>query len=233
MNKPARIALVGDYRAEAVAHQAIPPAIKLAAASLDIPVTAEWIPTETVTSPAVFENFDAIWVVPGSPYKNDPGAYMAITYARENNVPFLGSCGGFQYAVIEYARNVMGWHDAIHAETDIEGRVVIAPLSCSLVEKTGDIVIAPDSVIAKAYGSLQAHEGYHCNFGVNPEFVAELEGFPLKIAAWDSEGDVRGIELPDHKYFVATLFQSERAALRNELSPLVVGLMRAACSEDN
>ncbi|WP_147199488.1 CTP synthase [Pantoea sp. CCBC3-3-1] len=228
MNKPARIALVGDYRPEAVAHQAIPPAVKLAAASLDIPVTAEWLPTETVTSPAIFENFDAIWVVPGSPYKNDHGAYMAITYARENNIPFLGSCGGFQYAVIEYARSVMGWHDAIHAETDTKGRVVIAPLSCSLVEKTGDIVIAPDSVIAKAYGCLQTHEGYHCNFGVNPEFVAELEGFPLQITAWDSEGDVRGVELPDHKYFVATLFQSERAALRNALSPLVVELIKAA-----
>ena len=233
MNKPVRIALVGDYHSEAVAHQAIPPATELAAASLRVPVSAEWLPTESVTSPTIFKNFDAIWVVPGSPYKNDSGAYKAITWARENNIPFLGSCGGFQYAVIEYARNVMGWQDAIHAETETEGRVVIAPLSCSLVEKTGDIVIAPDSIIARAYGSLQTHEGYHCNFGVNPGFVTELKGFPLQITAWDSEGDVRGIELPGHKYFVATLFQSERAALRNALSPLVVELIRAASEEDN
>ncbi len=225
-----RIALVGDYRSSAVAHQAIPPAIELAAASLDLPVTAEWLPTESVTSPAIFKNFDAIWVVPGSPYKSDRGAYSAITYARENNVPFLGSCGGFQYAVVEYARNVMGWTDAIHAETDSEGRVVISPLSCSLVEKTGDIIFAPNSVIAKAYGRLETHEGYHCNFGVNAEFVAELKAFPLQITAWDREEDTRGIELPDHKYFVATLFQSERAALRKEISPLVVELIKAAHS---
>lgn len=228
MNQPIRLALVGDYRSSAVAHQAIPPAIELAAASLNRPLSAEWLPTESVTSPAVLENFDAIWVVPGSPYKNDRGAFMAITYARENNVPFLGSCGGFQYAVVEYARNVMGWSDAAHAETDVEGRVVIAPLSCSLLEKMGDIVFEPGSRIASAYGKLETCEGYHCNFGVNPEFVKELADFPLRITAWDREGDVRGIELPEHKYFVATLFQSERAALRNELSPLVLELIKAA-----
>lgn len=108
---------------------------------------------------------------PRSPYENDTGAFMAITYARENQIPFLGSCGGFQYALIEYARNVMGWEDAAHAETDTAGRMVIAPLSCSLVEKQGDIVIAEGSVIAAAYGALKTCEGYHCNFGVNPDFV--------------------------------------------------------------
>lgn len=228
MKSPLRLALVGDYRSSAVAHQAIPAAVDLAAASLNLSAIAEWVPTETITSPAQFQHFDAIWVVPGSPYQNDEGAYLAITCARENNVPFLGSCGGFQYAVIEYARNVMGWHDAAHAETDTEGRVVISPLSCSLVEKTGDVVLKPGSLIARAYGKLETNEGYHCNFGVNPDFVQALADFPLRITAWDSEGDVRGIELPDHKFFIATLFQSERAALRNALSPLVVSLLQAA-----
>ncbi|WP_428943863.1 CTP synthase C-terminal region-related (seleno)protein [Pantoea sp. FN060301] len=228
MKSPVRIALVGDYRPAAVAHQAIPPAIDLAAASLNLPVTAEWVATDTLTHPALLENFDAIWVVPGSPYKNDRGAWLAITYARQNNVPFLGSCGGFQYALIEYARNVMGWSDAAHPETDSSGRMVIAPLSCSLVEKMGDIVLEPGSLIASAYGRLETHEGYHCNFGVNPDFVQALSDFPLRITAWDREGDVRGVELPGHKFFVATLFQSERAALRNVLSPLIVALVNAA-----
>ncbi|MCX8966358.1 hypothetical protein EHW66_15635 [Erwinia psidii] len=227
MTAPVRLALVGDYCSAAIAHQSIPPSVELAAASLNLPVTAEWLPTESITNSAVLKRFDAIWVVPGSPYQNDHGAFLAITYARENNVPFLGSCGGFQYAMVEYARNVMGWADAAHAETDSEGRLVIIPLSCSLVEKTGDIVIGKSTVIAHAYSKLSTYEGYHCNFGVNPDFIAELENFPLRINAWDREGDVRGIELPDHRYFVATLFQSERAALRKEVSPLVVELIKA------
>jgi len=228
MHQSVRLALVGDFRPDAVAHQAIPPAIKLAADSLNISVEAEWLPTPAITSTDVLHNFDAIWVVPGSPYQHDQGAFMAITWARENNIPFLGSCGGFQYALIEYARNVMGWQDAAHAETDTEGRMVIAPLSCSLVEQTGDIVIEPGSTIAKAYGKLSTHEGYHCNFGVNPDFGKELADFPLRISARDRQGDVRGIELPHHRFFVATLFQSERASLRHALSPLVVALLTEA-----
>lgn len=228
MTSHVRLALMGDYRADAVAHQAIPLAVDLAAQSLNLAVTAEWLPTPDVTNPSVLNNYDAIWLVPGSPYLNDDGAFMAIRHARENNLPFLGSCGGFQYAVVEYARNVLGWEDAGHAETDTGGRLVIAPLSCSLVEKTGTIVIQPETRLAGLYGKSEIEEGYHCNYGVNADFVSELKSHSLRISAHDLDGDVRAIELPEHRFFMATLFQSERAALRNELSPMVVELLRVA-----
>ncbi|WP_338505565.1 CTP synthase [Erwinia aphidicola] len=223
-----RLALVGDYRPDAVAHQAIPLAISLAAQALNLDVTPQWLPTETLTDRSMLQDFDAIWLVPGSPYHSDDAAFMTITYARENNVPFLGSCAGFQYAIVEYARNVMGWTDAGHAETASGGRLVIAPLSCSLVEKNGDILIKPDTLLARAYGKSEITEGYHCNFGVNPDFVVELSGYPLRLSAHDRDGDVRAMELPGHKFFAATLFQSKGAALRHELSPLLVELLRAA-----
>lgn len=223
-----RLALVGDYRPDAVAHQAIPKAVQLAAHALHLDVHPHWLPTESITDSSVLQEYDALWLTPGSPYINDEGAFITLRYARENNVPFLGSCGGFQYAIVEYARNVMGWSDAGHAETDSGGRLVIAPLSCSLVEKTGDIVIEPGSRLAQAYGRTEISEGYHCNFGVNPDFVADLKTYALRLTAWDREGDVRAMELPGHQFYVATLFQSERAALRDELSPLVVELLRTA-----
>lgn len=227
MTQSVRVALVGDYRASAVAHQAIPPAVQLAAHHLNLNVTADWIATPEIHLPA-FTDYDAIWVVPGSPYQNDAGVFATIQWARENDKPFLGSCGGFQYAVIEYARNVLGWEDAAHAETDKEGRWVIAPLSCSLVEQRGAVTFKPGSRIATAYHALQSDEGYHCNFGVNPEFSQALETRNLHITSWDVDGDVRGIELNDHPFFIATLFQSERAALQNRLSPLVVAWLQAA-----
>ncbi|MFA1238806.1 CTP synthase [Serratia odorifera] len=228
MKTRVRIALVGDFRPQAVAHQAIPIALSLAAAHLDVDIDSCWLPTETVNHAEVLADYDAIWLVPGSPYQNDDGAFIAIRHAREQNVPFLGSCGGFQYAVVEYARNVMGWHNASHAETDSDGRQVITPLTCSLVEKTDTVVFLPQTRIAEIYGRLETHEGYHCNFGVNPDFVAELQPYPLIISGHDREGDVRSIELPEHRFFMATLFQSERAALHEQLSPLVVALIDAA-----
>ncbi len=130
-----RIALVGDYNPDVIAHQAIPLAIDDAAAVLDLTADYDWLATTELTSPEDLVGYDAIWLVPASPYKNTAAAFIAARYARENSIPFLGTCGGFQHALIEYARNVLGWHDAAHAETDTEGTMVIAPLTCSLVEK--------------------------------------------------------------------------------------------------
>ncbi|WP_345826801.1 CTP synthase [Pantoea sp. BRR-3P] len=227
MTQSIRVALIGDYRANAVAHQAIPPAIQLAAQALSLNVNANWIATPELEQHNLAD-YHAIWLVPGSPYLNDEGVFAALRWGRESGKPFLGSCGGFQYAIVEYARNVLGWADASHAETDPAGRWVIAPLACSLVEQRGTVSFQPDSRIARAYGALQSDEGYHCNFGVNAEFSDALATQNLRVTSWDLEGDVRGIELTDHPFFVATLFQSERAALQNRLSPLVVAWLQAA-----
>ena len=70
---------------------------------------------------------------PGQPYLNDEAAYKAVRWARENDVPFLGTCGRLQYAVVEYFRNVLGVSDASHAESDgVDGSNVIRQLACSL-----------------------------------------------------------------------------------------------------
>ncbi|MEZ3498827.1 CTP synthase [Pantoea sp. KPR_PJ] len=222
------LALVGDYRSSAVAHQAIPLAIARAAKHLSINVHFRWLPTNELADLSAVRESDAVWVVPGSPYQNDDAVLATLRWVRENHKPFLGSCGGFQYAVIEYARHVLGWQDANHAETAAGGRMVIAPLNCSLVEQRGEVRFAPGSQIARIYGAHASIEGYHCNFGVNPAFSEALEGQHLRITSWDAAGDVRGIELTDHPFFIATLFQSERAALLEKNSPLVIAWLQAA-----
>lgn len=223
-----RIALVGDYNPDVAAHQAIPLAIDDAAAVLNITADYDWLATEEVTSGEDLVGYDAIWVVPASPYKNADGAFTAIRYARENSIPFLGTCGGFQHAMIEYARNVMDWEDAAHAETDASGRMVITPLLCSLVEQTGVIELRPNTLIAKAYGRDSIEEGYHCSFGVSGDFADELETGDLRVTGWDKEGEIRAVELVTHPFFVTTLFQHERGALAGRPVPLVQALLRAA-----
>jgi len=229
MKTTVRLALVGDYNPAITAHQAIPKAVELAAQRFNINIHADWLPTETIShDPASLSHFDAFWCVPGSPYRSTEGAIRAIRFARERNKPFLGTCGGFQHAIIEYARNVMGWQDAGHGETDIEGRLVIAPLACEMVEIQGEITLVEGSIAAKAYGSLEIAEGYRCRYGINTEFQASLTAQPLEMTGHDAAGEIRVIELPGHPFFVATLFQPERAALRGELPPLVAALVQAA-----
>ena len=225
-----RIALVGDYNHDVPAHQAIPLAIDDAAAVLDITADYDWLATTELTSPEDLVGPDAIWLVPARPYKNADAASIAARHARANSVPFLGTCGGFQHALIEYARNVLGWQDAAHAETDTAGRMVIAPLTCSLVEVADTIELRANTLIAKAYGQEEIEEEYRCNYGVSPEFAQELEKGDMRVTGWDAQGEIRAVELVTHPFFVATLFQHERAALAGRPAPLVQALLRAAQS---
>src|SRR5690349_7454800 len=97
------IALIGDYDPGVTAHQAIPMALELAGASLGATVTVkgQWIPTETLEHDALFaeggwmRSVAGIWCVPASPYRSTEGALRAIRFAREEGIPFLGTCGGF------------------------------------------------------------------------------------------------------------------------------------------
>ena len=223
-----KIALIGDYDATVPAHQAIPIALKLAADALRASVDFEWVMTDEIPDANRVSHFDGLWCVPASPYRNMNGALSAIRYAREHRRPFLGTCGGFQHAIIEYSRNVMGWADAEHAETAPQAeRSVVSLLECSLVEVTDKIQLQAASRIARAYGRTEAVEGYRCRYGLNPKFQAELLRGPLRAVAHDLTGEVRAVELTDHPFFVATLFQPERAALKGQLPPLVTAFVQA------
>jgi CTP synthase (UTP-ammonia lyase) len=224
------IGLIGDFNPEVPAHRAIPLTLQAAADSLRVTVSFEWIPTDEIRDASRIAHFDGLWCVPASPYRHTDGALLAIRHAREQGVPFLGTCGGFQHAVIEYARHVLGWADAEHAETAPNAaRAVISPLACALVEATEVVRLWPGTRIAAAYGRLQTTEGYRCRYGLNPAFQATLVAGPLRAAADDAAGEVRAVELDDHPFFVATLFQPERAALLGQVAPLVLAFV-AACA---
>ena len=222
------LALIGEYHPAVTAHQAIPVALQQAADRLGLTVHLQWLDTDNLPS---LHGFDGFWCVPASPYRDTDGALQAIRFAREQRRPFLGTCGGFQHAVLEYARHVLGWADAQHGELNPEAkRAVIAPLSCALVEATDRVRLAPYTRIAEAYGTLDLEEGYRCRYGVNREFLDALLEGDLIACGHDSAGDLRAVELLDHPFFVATLFQPERAALNGITPPLAMALLNA-CRE--
>ncbi|HEY6943177.1 CTP synthase C-terminal region-related (seleno)protein [Dokdonella sp.] len=217
-----RIGLIGDRDDAVVAHRAIPRALALAGAAAAQPLDVEWLGTETIDGVARLAAFDGLWCVPASPYRDMDGALRAIRHAREARRPFLGTCGGFQHAVVEYARNVLGWADAEHAETapDAE-RAVVVPLSCALVEVHEAVHLVAGSRCARAWGVARIDAGYHCRYGLAAGFRAAIADGPLRVAAVDATGEVRALELDGHPFFVATLFQHERAALDGRCPPLV------------
>ncbi len=231
MQREITIGLVGDRSDSVPAHHAIPIALQMAEPSLELAVSSRWIPTDEIGSVSVLSGCDGVWCVPGSPYRSMEGALLAIRHAREARIPFLGTCGGFQHAVIEYAQHVLGWSDADHAESSPEAeRAVITPLTCGILEGEGSVRLFPGTRIAAAYGVPEATEEYLCRYGVNPVFREALVAGPLRAAADDEAGDLRAVELDHHPFFVATLFQPERAAFKGRSAPLVVSFARACAS---
>jgi len=225
-----QIGLIGDYSPKVTAHIAIPQALAIAANDTGIKVEVTWLPTESLAQDLEqLSTFNGLWCVPASPYASMDGALSAIRFAREGNRPFLGTCGGFQHALIEYARNVLGYAEAEHAETNPDAAMpLIAPLSCSLVEANGTIKFKEDSLIRNIYGKDEAVEQYHCNYGVNVRYQKLLETGEMKITGVAVEGEPRVVELAGHPFFVATLFQPERSALSGIVHPLIRSYLQAA-----
>jgi CTP synthase (UTP-ammonia lyase) len=226
-----RVGLIGDYNPEVSAHIAIPRAIALASQSLGCDAEAIWLPTPNLehNTERLLADYDALWCVPASPYQSMEGALRAIRFAREHSVPFLGSCGGSQHVIIEYARNVLGLVQADHAESNAETPLpIIAPLSCSLVEVQGTVYLKAGSRIAAIYGKSEVVEMYHCSFGLNPDYQSLFDQGALHITGVDDNGEARVFELDGHPFFIATLFQSERTALKGVMPPLARAFLQAA-----
>ncbi|HEX3729471.1 MAG TPA: hypothetical protein VHV47_06680 [Opitutaceae bacterium] len=221
------IALVGDFDARHAAHVAIPRALELACGP-DFPLDWVWVPTGKVRDLGRFAGF---WLVPASPYQSMEGALQAVRHAREKNLPFLGTCGGFQHGVIEFARNAARIREADHAESNPRAdELVVTALACSLVGQRGEIAFTPGSQLAKIFGGQPTQEAYHCGYGVNPFYREKLEAAGLRFTGFDAQGEIRGFELPANRFHCGVLFQPERSALEGKRHPLIAAFVEAVRS---
>ena len=215
-----RIAVVGDYQPNNDTHTSIERAI----GGNDVQV--EWVPT-TDTSDLSWA--EGVWMASGSPYRSFEGALDAIRWARTNDIPLLGTCGGFQHAVIEFARNVVGLEDAHHAEYGTDSSLlVVDELACSLAGQTMDVTIATGTRAHEAYGRTQTTERYYCRFGLNPTYTPALVEHGLVISGRDTDGEPRIVELPSHPFFIATLFVPQTNPVQPH--PLIAGFIGASRS---
>jgi CTP synthase (UTP-ammonia lyase) len=225
------VALIGDHDPDVTAHRAIPLALALAAGAGGVEVRPIWIHTTAIPDPLgeYLSAYDAVWCVPASPYASLSGALRAIRYARESNTPFLGTCAGFQHALLEYARNVLGAAGAEHGEIHPEAAdVVVTPLSCALVEQSGTIRLVAGSRAAAICGTKELGEEYHCRYGLNPAYEGAMERSGFRVTGRDPAGEARIVELDGHPFYLATLFQPERTALKGECHRLVAAFVAEA-----
>ena len=221
------IAILGEYTPTFQPHVSTSAAIDHSRSALGVEVDGIWISTDEIDE-NLFQRFSGIWVAPGSPYKSMDKTLWAICHARENGVPCFGTCGGFQHMIVEYARNVLQYRDAQHAEYDpYASTLFISSLNCALAGREMELKFEPGSIAAEIYGSTSATEEYYCNFGVDPGKVELLANSGLRVSGSDSEGEVRVIELPDHPFYLGTLFVPQTRSTQERPHPLVTAFLKA------
>ncbi len=221
------MALIAEYTPTFPPHIATTEALKHSSAAVGVEIEATWISTAAIPD-SLFDDFDGIWIAPGSPYKSMERTLGAIRHAREQGIPCFGTCGGFQHMLLEYARDVLGFQDAQHAEYDpYASNLFVSLLSCSMVGRRMELRFVPGSRVAAIYGVESAEEEYYCNFGVNPDKVSLLRQGALQISGSDAEGEIRVVELCDHPFFLGTLFVPQLRSSPIRPHPLVTAFVQA------
>jgi CTP synthase (UTP-ammonia lyase) len=225
---PPRLALVGDRSPAVVAHDRIPLLFRALAGGSEETIELYWLHSATITDPRDLDGFDGIWIVPGSPYEHRDGVLAAIYKARTDDVPMLGTCGGFQHLLLEFARNVCGLPAVENAEQHPEAsELLIVPLRCSLLGEEATVTIAPGSVAAGAMGAGPSAERFFCRYGLSARYEDLLQRHGLVVSGRDEFGDARVVELPGRRFFVGSLFQPELTSDATWVHPLIVAFASA------
>lgn len=225
-----RIGIIGDFDAARPTHAATDEALIHAARSVRVDVAATWLPTVSLRGRSANDlgSFAGFFVAPGSPYRSIDGALRAIQWARENRAPLLGTCGGFQHVVLEFARNVLGLRNAHHAEYLPHGtQLVIEPLACSLAGQRASVFLVPGSRVASLYAAKVITEEYRCSFGLAAGYDSALARFGLSVCGRDANGEARVIELDGHPFFVAALFVPQLCTAPEKPHPLFRAFVQA------
>ncbi len=235
------IGLVGKYVELHDSYKSIAEAFIHAGAENECQVNIHWIHSENLkpdTMEKYLGNLDGILVAPGFGERGFDGKIDAIRYARENKLPFFGICLGMQAAVIEYARNVLGWEDAHSSEMNPESKHAVIDLmedQKDITTKGGtmrlgacDCELTSDSLAFKAYRRNSISERHRHRYEFNNAYLADFEKSGM-IATGKNPGTglVEIVEIPDHPYFIGVQFHPEYKSTVANPHPLFVKFIEA------
>ena len=234
LNKKVKIALVGKYVALHDAYLSVAEALRHGGFDNGIDVDIDWIDSEDVTEENVDEllsTADGILVPGGFGERGIDGKILAVKYARENKVPFLGICLGMQLAVVEYARNVAGLAGAHSSELDPNTPypvIDLMPDQKNISDMGGTMrlgrypcVIAKGTKAYEAYGTEEIGERHRHRYELNNSYRDKLKQAGLVVSGVSPDGKlVEMIELKDHPWFVGSQFHPEFKTRPNRPHPL-------------
>ncbi len=243
--KEVTIGLVGKYVELKESYKSIAEAFIHAGAVNDCKVKVEWIHSDGLTEENIvekFKNLQGILVAPGFGNRGIEGKIIAIQYARENKIPFLGICLGMQCAVIEFARNVLGLKDAhsremnpatsapvidlLEAQKNIShmgGTMRLGSYPCRLVEGT---------LAHRIYGKININERHRHRYEFNNDYVKSFKDAGMVLSGLNPDADLAEIiEIPSHPFFIGVQFHPEYKSTVENPHPLFVSFVKASLGE--
>jgi CTP synthase (UTP-ammonia lyase) len=222
-----KILALGDRDPVHLTHREIDATLALLSAEVE----CGWVPTDSAQAREL-DAVHGIWLLPGTPYRDDDAARAAIHHCLDTGTPFLGTCGGFQYACVELARAWAGVRGAASAELQPDGAaLVVTPLACTLYGERRTVTPVAGTRLAAICGTAP-FEGYHqCGYGLADAYEEVLAEAGVVISAHAPDAGVEGIELPGHPFFVATAFQPQVGSSESGVVPaLIAALLYAAAA---
>ncbi len=241
-NKKCKIALCGKYVQLHDAYLSVAEALRHAGYENAAFVDIKWIDTELITEYTVDEllgDVDGILVPGGFGNRGVEGKIKAAQYARENNIPYLGICLGMQTAVIEYARNVLGYSDANSSEFTPEGKHNVIDLMLEqqgVVDMGGTMrlgaypcVIRKNSIMERAYGKKEISERHRHRWEFNNKYRDEFEKKGMSITGVSPNGLlVETVEIPEHKFYIGVQYHPEFKSRPNSAHPIFREFVKAS-----
>jgi CTP synthase (UTP-ammonia lyase) len=212
------IAIATDYDPTRPTHRFT------ARAFADLGVALDWLPPPALArDPGRLAAYGGVLLAPGPPGAGLDGALAAARFAREHDLPLLGTCGGFQHVLVEFARSAAGIAGAAHAELDPSAASpVCVPLACSLAGTRAPVHLRPGTLAATAYrGAATTVEPFFCSYGLNRDFEPALMSAGLRFSGFDANGEPRVLELPGHPFFLATLYVPQAASEKDAPHPVL------------
>ncbi len=206
--------MIGDRNGEYLPHVSAESIIPKLSKALSIEVEVIWVPTDKVKETDLSQ-FQVIWSGSG-PYLDPDGAMEAIRFARENSIPFIGTCSGFKYTIIELAKNVF--------KAERPDEYISFNESCGTEYKELEISLHPSKTKAW-YGSTEVKEISHCRFEINPSHQEEVNQY-FTFAGTADDGRMVIAELTDHPFFLATLFLPQLNGQNKLLKTLIQSASR-------
>ncbi|MGO2132101.1 MAG: CTP synthase [Halomonas sp.] len=249
--KSINIAMVGKYMELLDAYKSLNEALTHAGIQTRVKVNVDYIDSEDIEHHGTgrLADKDAILVPGGFGERGVEGKIAAARFARENNIPYLGICLGMQVAVIEFARNVMGWEDASSTEfthgtlhpvvglitewISPEGKIELRDEASDLggtMRLGGQVCrLTAGSKAREAYGRDEIVERHRHRYEVNNQFVDELQKAGLVVSGRSADNSlVEMVELPDHPWYLACQFHPEFTSTPRDGHPLFTGFINAA-----